>query len=64
MAWRFNETVPLVMTRREASEVYEALKLYINECGLDDVECGEISSVIERMKRHIETRRTTKGAQQ
>lgn len=58
MAWRFNETVPLVLTRDEASEVYEALKLYSLECGDVPAASGGtvISNVLARMKRHTEQR--------
>ncbi len=58
MAWRFNETVPLVLTRQEASELYEALTLYRNECDLDDVSTSGIDAILTRMKRHTEHRST------
>jgi hypothetical protein len=56
MSWRFKQIVPLVLTRQEAAEVYEALTLYRNECDLDDVTATAIDGIIQRMKRHTEHR--------
>ncbi len=56
MAWRFKQVVPLVLTRQEAAEVYEALTLYRNDCTMNDVSASAIEGVISRMKRHTEHR--------
>jgi hypothetical protein len=56
MAWRFNKSVTLKMSRAEAREVWAALDFYQGH-GLD--EGGEVKAVIDRMTLQTEQRRAS-----